>query len=394
MTSHVIHVSFSQSGGTGSVAKILSDQQNVLGMKSQLVTVIETNLRESPLSSLRHTLSAGVDEYAIRRQKFSAPISLFRDGFSVPPDPLIKSAKVVHLHGINGALSLPQLAKSWPEKRIVWTLHDMNPFTGTCHYSLDCRKFTSDCSGCPAVKIPFRGMVANSLAAKKAAVSVFDDLRLVAPSAWLAQQAATSTGFSDHNISVIPNPIADDYFSRPTKGTPAKAETGLRVVIVAKNLLDPVKNVAMAVKTFLSLFPDEAGANPELVLVGQGGEGFVSHRVKALGALTSEEIIAELDEADVLVVPSLAENAPLVIAEAAARGVKPLVANIGGMPEMVRMLGQGNTFDSASGLSALLELEMSTSVEARRGRREKIQEKASSHFSPQAAANNYAKIYS
>ena len=38
------------------------------------------------------------------------------------------------------------------ELPIVWTLHDMNPFTGGCHYSGDCGKFRESCGACPELQ--------------------------------------------------------------------------------------------------------------------------------------------------------------------------------------------------------------------------------------------------
>ena len=32
---------------------------------------------------------------------------------------------------------------------IVWTFHDMNPFTGGCHYDEGCGRFVECCGGCP-----------------------------------------------------------------------------------------------------------------------------------------------------------------------------------------------------------------------------------------------------
>jgi hypothetical protein len=161
VTLRVLHLSFSSAGGAGSVAKILSNQQKLVGYDSELLSVIEENLRAAPLSSAVHTLAAGIDEFVVKNRNFRAPISLVRDHVSPSLAEKLESADIVHLHGINGALSLEELAKNWPNKKIIWTLHDMNPFTGTCHYSLGCQKFAAGCERCPAVKRAFQGMVTD-----------------------------------------------------------------------------------------------------------------------------------------------------------------------------------------------------------------------------------------
>ena len=391
MTLRVLHLSFSSAGGAGSVAKILSNQQKLVGYDSELLSVIEENLRAAPLSSVVHTLAAGIDESVVKNRNFPAPISLVRDHVSPSLAEKLESADIVHLHGINGALSLEELAKNWPNKKIIWTLHDMNPFTGTCHYSLGCQKFAAGCERCPAVKRAFQGMVTDSLSSKIRNVSALANLAIVAPSTWLAKQASASQVFHGHEIHVIANPADPSYFGAPQDSPPQIAAANYTAVVVAKNLVDPVKNVNAAVGAFLSTVGDSTSA--QLLLVGEGGKAFESSRVHLLGPLSAKKLIPVLDSADVLIVSSLAENAPLVIAEAAARGVKSIVANVGGMPEMVELLGQGEVFDSPDQLSNILSRDMIAPHNSRKKARASLEKNASKSFSPQAVAAKYAKVY-
>ena len=60
-------------------------------------------------------------------------------------------ADLVHLHWINyGFFNISDLSKI--NKPIVWTLRDMWPFTGGCHYTLGCNKFENTCHKCPQLK--------------------------------------------------------------------------------------------------------------------------------------------------------------------------------------------------------------------------------------------------
>lgn len=391
MTLRVLHLSFSSAGGAGSVAQILSDQQNLRGYDSELLSVIAGNLRAKPFSSPVHTLAAGVDEFVVKNRNFRAPISLARDRVSPSLDGNLKSADIVHLHGINGALSLEELAKKWPNKKMVWTLHDMNPFTGTCHYSLGCQKFVTGCASCPAAKRAFQGGVMDSLSSKIKNVSALAHLAVVAPSIWLAEQARASQVFRYREIHVIANPTDPFYFGAPEDSPPQIGGANYTAVVVAKNLLDPVKNVKAAVDAFLSASGSNTSA--QLLLVGEGGKAFESSRVRSLGPLSAINMIPVLDSASALIVSSLAENAPLVIAEAAARGVKSIVANVGGMPEMVELLGQGEVFDSPDQLSNILSQDMIAPHQSQKKARASLAKKASKSFSPQAVAAKYDKVY-
>jgi len=72
--------------------------------------------------------------------------SLANTGESLTLNPYVREADVIHLHWINaGFLSLRSLKELLQMgKPIVWTFHDMWPFTGGCHYALDCREYTRE----------------------------------------------------------------------------------------------------------------------------------------------------------------------------------------------------------------------------------------------------------
>jgi len=61
--------------------------------------------------------------------------------------PKFLEADIVHLHWINGLVSLQSLKKI--DKPIVWTLRDMWPMTGGCHTALNCDRYIVGCGGCP-----------------------------------------------------------------------------------------------------------------------------------------------------------------------------------------------------------------------------------------------------
>ncbi len=371
------------------MAKILSEEQVRQGMASSVVSVIDADLRTAPLSAPLHTVAAAIDQYVLKSGSFAAPISVARDAAPGLALSILSDADIIHLHGINGALSLKALIQASEGRKVVWTLHDMNPFTGACHYSLGCEGFMANCSSCPAVRAPFRGAVHDNLGAKVGYMSRISDLSLVAPSEWLADQARKSAAFQHHEISVIPNPVNPVYLEVDT-ASPHRAK-GFRALAVAKNLSDPVKAIGAAVSAFR-----EAAAgldNARLSLVGRGGEEFTGENIDHSGQLTAAELAHELSQSDVLIVPSRAENAPLVIAEAAARGCITLAADVGGMKEMITTLGHGATFSNSEDLSSLLKRQMSTQARASGDDRRVITESARATFSPPAIVARYGKVY-
>ena len=373
------------------MAKILSDEQARQGMKSSVLAVISSDLRAAPLSAPLHTIAAGVDELVIKSPSFRAPISLLRDATPGLESAIPSDADIIHLHGVNGGVSIDALTRIVDGRKIVWTLHDMNPFTGACHYSLGCAGFVSGCDSCPAVKAPFRESVKRHLAKKINALGEMPGLSLVAPSSWLADLARKSATFRDHHISVIPNPVNPTYLQNEDDQVGDGRRKGFRAMAIAKNLSDPVKAIDIAVSAFHETTRGIGDA--QLSLVGRGGETFTGHNINLRGQLSARGLAHELSHCDVLIVPSRAENAPLVIAEAAARGCIPLVADVGGMREMITSLGHGETFSNSEELTSLLEGQIKVIDQGKATDRRKVAQSARSAFSPEAIVARYGKVY-
>ena len=392
MPETITHVSFSRAGGAGSVARILSEEQRRQGRNSRLISVIGSDLRAAPLSSPLHTIAAGLDEYLIKKRNFPSPISALRDLVSGIRIKDLSSSDVIHLHGINGALGLEELQAVPKDTRVIWTLHDMNPFTGTCHYSLGCDGFKVACSACPAVKSVFSRAVSDLLTRKKDAVAKISNLTVVSPSQWLADEARQSVVFRSHPITVIPNPIDPIFLDEKRPGTIGDNPGLLRVIVVAKNLSDPVKQVGFAVRAFRSAFPRAGDAT--LTLVGSGGTEFESGDVALTGPLSKPDLARIFASSDILIVPSKGENAPLVIGEAAANGCLPLVASVGGMGEMVSAIQHGAVFENFEELTHCLIKFGQVEASTRRRTREEIRARARRLYSPSAAVKEYDKVYS
>jgi len=387
----ILHVNFSRAGGAGSVARTLWEEQVSQGHTSRFHSTIESDLRSQPFASPLHTAAAIVDRYGIQSQGFHAPISLARDLLHDINLPALEDVEVLHLHGINGVITVASLAQKHPSLRIVWTLHDMNPFTGTCHYSLGCQKFQTNCESCPAVRIPFRAAVSQNLAGKRDAVSALTNLTVVTPSRWLADQAAASSVFGGHDIVVQPNPISP-HFGLMNASLEGRTEVQtFRAVVIAKNLDDPVKNVSAAVENFTAAFPKSGAAS--LHLVGAGGVALIGANVHREGQLAQAEIAQLLAQSDLLIVPSRAENSPLVIPEAASQGCASLVADVGGMPELIDTLGGGGVFSSPADLVAKLTAFAAQSLNHKKVLREKLVTSSQKVFSPRAVVAAYDKVY-
>lgn len=162
---------------------------------------------------------------------------------------------------------------------------------------------------------------------------VADDLvRFGAPDAVVVPNGVDLAGYDlvDHG----PRDVA--------AGEPARSDAVREPVVVAVGRIEHVKGFDLLVDAFASsALRDRA----RLVVVGDGSEADalrrrvatagLADRVELPGRLDPAEVAARLADADVVVVPSRADAAPLVVLEAWRSG-RPLVATVrGGPPEIV-----------------------------------------------------------
>lgn len=368
------------------VASRLSASLKDKGWDSTVIAATASDLKSEPFRLPLHTASALIDNYVIKNPAWKSLISLERDRQSISL-PSASRVDVLHLHWMNGMSDLNTLPLD-ASTRVVWTLHDMNPFTGVCHHSFSCTNFEKTCEDCPAVRIPFRGLVVRNLERKKDAVTHLPNLRVVAPSSWLAEHARRSAVLGDFPIEVIPNPIDPAFFASDRHDQRNGLSSELIAVLIAADLDDPIKDVNFAVASFSKARKERP--NIALKLIGRGGHQFHgTPGVELLGSLEKKHLIIELDQSDVLVISSLAENSPSVAYEAASRGVTPWVRSNGGLPEMVQNINAGSVFSSTESLENLFL----SATRASQSTRDRMRRKTQALCGPDAVAGAYIKVY-
>lgn len=352
------------------------------------MTGTKRNLHEAPLSLPLHTVAAALDNYGVKKSGFPSLISLTRDRLDLlNPDELSPTA-VLHLHWINGLVDLVRLPNKVRKHPIVWTLHDMNPFTGTCHQAFSCDNFRNGCQECPAVKALARGAVERNLSRKIQTIKSFDNLTVVAPSPWIADRACSSAVFRNSPIEIIPNPLRPEFLSAEHQVDPHNPY----ILVVASDTSDPLKNIEFAVRVFESLAADHPTLS--LHIVGSHASRYKGNNIVCFESLSAEQLSREMGGAVALLIPSLAETAPLVVAEATASGT-PVVANdIPSLRSMVEWMGAGAVAESfeqwRGALSQLVAAEISDGVNPHK--RASIRASARM-FDPSVVAQQYLDLY-
>lgn len=398
----VTHLSFSKAGGAGAVAMNLSDALRAIGVDSVVKHSIESDLRKDPLALPLHTVAAGLDEYLIKNQKFSNPVSFLREGLSQKLAPSAIDADLLNLHWTPGQVSMQTVGKLLDAgKAIVWTLHDMWPFTAGCHYAGACEGFKSGCTSCPAVKPMFQTLGTKNFGIKKA---IFDHRRdnlvFVAPSQWIAKMARSSTLLKNQRVEVVANPVARNQLAKTPPTPSAKwrerlgvAQDGFLIAFSAANFLDKRKNLIEVVDALSDLCKSRPDLNLALVLIGSGAvPESKSLAIKSLGFLNKEELNTALSNCDALINFSRDENLSMAGIEALAVGTPLVVLNSGGNPELVKDGETGFLVNDRQQLKNRIE-QMVVNPALVKQMGQAAQRDFTSRFEASLVANQYLGIY-
>ena len=269
-------------------------------------------------------------------------ISIANRGLSITDLPAFREADVIHLHWINqGMLSLDEIGRIIASgKKVVWTMHDMWPFTGICHHAAGCTRYERSCGECPYLKTPSRNDLSHQLFLTKQTVYARGEITFVACSHWLKELAAKSPLTAGHQVVSIPNPIDTAVYS-PMDKREARQRLNLPadkkiVLFAAVNASDPRKGMDYLAEA--SRIMAQQHDDILFLIAGNDGEELgkrLSLPARSLGYVAPQDMPGVYNAADLFVTPSLQENLPNTIMEAMACGTPCVGFHTGGIPEMI-----------------------------------------------------------
>ncbi|MEL4893879.1 glycosyltransferase family 4 protein [Crocosphaera sp. Alani8] len=265
--------------------------------------------------------------------------------FEIKKHPFYEKADVINLHNLHGAtFNYLALAPLTHDKPAIWTLHDMWSFTGHCSYSYDCERWKLGCGNCPYPKIYPAIKKDNTNLEWKLKNWVYSrsNLTIVTPSKWLAEQAEQSmlNRFSIHHI---PNGIdLNTYYPLDSKKCREFLDIppDKKVLLFGAASMTDTRKGGKLLFEALSQLPNSLKSEIILLTLGQGG--------KALGQTLGIESInlgylsynrfksVAYSAADLFILPTRADNLPLVLQESMACGTPMISFDIGGVSDLVR----------------------------------------------------------
>jgi glycosyltransferase involved in cell wall biosynthesis len=284
--------------------------------------------------------------------------SLANTGESISQNTLVRDADILHLHWINaGFLSLDSLKELLRSgKPVVWTFHDMWPFTGGCHYALECTEYMRSCGQCPYLKIPGAIDLSHRIWKRKEPLFRPWKLTVITPSEWLNKCVRSSSLLQHSQIHTIHNPVDDSVF-RPVGREEACASLGLdpgkKYILFGAAT---VKNVMKGYSYFMEAIEYLAGKvdkdQVEIILFGKtsGGEGdSIPLNTLNIAFVQSVDTLVQLySAAHLFVIPSLQDNLPNTIIESMLCATPVVGFRTGGIPEMIEHKVNGYLADYKS----------------------------------------------
>ncbi len=236
--------------------------------------------------------------------------------------PLIDWADIINLHWVPEFLDYKSFFSN-VSKPIVWTLHDMLPFSGGYHYILDIQNKNKQ--------------IEDKISTIKLNAVKNSNLTIVAPSNWLVNISKNSTTFNSKKHHHIFNPIPSLIF-KPTEKKIARRilnlpENGKILIFSADSLNSKRKGMKLLIDAFDFVNDNDL----TLVSIGRGKfEKDLKIPYIHLGLLKDDYTIALLySAADLSVVPSREDNSPNTILESLACGCPVVAFNNGGMSELI-----------------------------------------------------------
>ncbi|MHC1753252.1 glycosyltransferase [Humidesulfovibrio sp.] len=320
----------------------------------------------SPLTLLYGDEASTHDQRALKRQhpdRSRVPFSVNRLRDTVHQTVRGTRPDLVHLHWPNAGFlrleSLPLLGAP-----VVWTLHDMWPFTGVCHYSGGCQKYLQGCGACPLLASANAQDVSARVYARKAAAYAKTALHAAAPSHWLAQLARTAPLLAGVPVDVVPNGLDTEVFA-PQDRTAARAALGLpregRLVLLgADHALSDARKGCSALLAALAGHAGPESPPARCVVFGNTPEQTPAGNALLLGPLRDDRTLAQVYSAcDLYAFPSTQDNLPNTVVEALACGLPVLAFDVGGLADLVRhgengMLVKSPACDMQDFITALL----------------------------------------
>lgn len=346
------------SGGAARAAYRLHKGLRGLGHESSMVVVSRTSDDPSVIAverpmDLMSRVRRGFKQYRVaqefRHYKNSRPsgYELFSDDrseYALPLAAQMPACDVINLHWVSGFVDYDAFFRRVPQtKPVVWTLHDLNPLTGGCHYDLGCGRYVTGCGACPQLGSSDTQDLSHAVWKRKQKLfsgEASPRLHFVTPSKWLAGEVKRSLFFGKFPVRVIPHGLDLEEFAprnresvRDLLGIPRDARV---LLFVAEDIANRRKGFPLLLEALARC----VGKIPNLLLLSLG-KNKPDVRIEIpwvhVGSVDNDRFLSMVySAADLFAICSLQEAYGLTALEAMACGIPVTGFAVGGIPDMIR----------------------------------------------------------
>ena len=332
------------------------------------------------------------------------------DSLSAPTSGLLRRAQgstILNLHWTRELVTAHQ-ARTLAERTgaaVVWTLMDLAPLTGGCHYMIGCERYTQRCGCCPRLRSTREWDASRRNWNRRRREYARTPLTLVACNDWTLQKVRRSSLLHDTRCEVIPLAIDTGVF-RPIATPLAREILGIRadarVVFCGALQMGQQRKGQADLLEALERLPGALGDNIDpssVLLLTAGGHDFASDRhmpfpILHLGMLGDDRSLAlAYCAADVFVSASLEDAGPMMVNEALACGTPVAAFDIGTAADWVRpghggaLAKVGDPEGLARAIATVLQHQAPVAL------RSTCRETAVASYSPSVVAGRYHALY-
>lgn len=320
-------------------SRILTDGNT--NLLDETVFSIAENSRGKLARALRSRLNAVLTVFYPNRKGKNFSTGFF--GYDFTKTRFYAEAMIIHLHGVDGGfVSMRHLSNI--QKPIVWTLRDMWPMTGGCHYSMGCNNFVTGCGGCPQLGSNTKFDLSRFVCLTKKKY-IPKTVKVVGISHWLSNQAKESLLFKPYDVCTISNNIDTQLFT-PIEKIIARSILGIHtekkiILTGAQSLNDFYKGFDKYLQAICHLNKDKYHlcffGNVDQQLVSELGFSF------SIFGFLHDAISLRLaySAADIFVAPSIMEAFGKTLAEAMACGTPVVCFDATGPRDIVDHMVNG-----------------------------------------------------
>ena len=396
----IVHIAYSTGGGAGIAAYRLHLGLLNIGVDSTLITLIQSKDKKQTityptfkpsifariLNKLGLPITASHKKERILKKHRSKNYEIYSFPYSdykhLHEFDVVRNASIINFHWVSGFIDHQSFLKNIDNK-IVWTLHDMNPFLSGFHYKSDHLKYSKSMATIESRSYRYKKKSLQDL-----------KLRIVSPSKWLLNESKSSELFGNFDHTLIPNGLPDEIFCHRDQYLCRQLlsldTNKITFLIIAESLNNYRKGFDLLIQALNMI------ENPDFQVISIGSRNTHLDKftfVKQLGYIYEERLLAVVyNAADSTIIPSREDNLPNVLIESLCCGTPVIGFQIGGLNDAVENNLNGVLAKemSASGLKKAIEIFLAGSVQQKKSM---ISENALKKYNLSKQAMTYKKLY-